>query len=78
VLALLLSAVGLYGIIAYSVSHRTREIGVRMALGAQRNDVLLLVLGEGARLALFGLSIGVAASLVATRGMHISRPWNAE
>jgi macrolide transport system ATP-binding/permease protein len=68
-LALLLSAVGQYGVIAYSVSRRTREIGVRMALGAQRKEVLRLVLGEGARLGLIGLSIGVVASLVATRWM---------
>jgi macrolide transport system ATP-binding/permease protein len=66
VLALLLGTVGLYGVIAYSVSQRTREIGVRMALGAQRASVYQLILKEGARLALWGIAAGIACSLAAT------------
>jgi len=65
--ALTLAAVGIYGVVAFSVSRRTQEIGVRMALGAQRSDVLRLVVGEGARLALLGVAIGIAASFVITR-----------
>jgi ABC-type antimicrobial peptide transport system permease subunit len=65
--ALALAAVGIYGVVAFSVTRRTQEIGVRMALGAQRSDVLRLVVGEGARLALFGVAIGIAASFVVTR-----------
>ncbi|HEV2387205.1 MAG TPA: ABC transporter permease [Candidatus Acidoferrales bacterium] len=65
--ALVLAAVGLYGLVAHSVARRTQEIGIRMALGAQRGDVLLAVVGEGARLAAIGVAIGLAASLAATR-----------
>jgi len=65
--ALLLAAVGIYGLVAQSVTRRTQEIGIRLALGAQRSDVLRLVLGEGARLAAIGLLIGAALSFAATR-----------
>jgi len=65
--ALTLAAVGIYGIVAFSAARRTQEIGIRMALGAQRSDVLRLIVGEGARLALFGVAIGMAASFMVTR-----------
>ncbi|MBN9617457.1 MAG: ABC transporter permease [Acidobacteriales bacterium] len=63
-LALLLTVVGLYGVMAYSVSRRTREIGVRLALGAQRNTVMRMILHDAAVLLLIGTAIGVAASIV--------------
>jgi putative ABC transport system permease protein len=61
-LALLLAAVGCYGVIVVSVGQRTREIGIRVAFGAQPNDVLRLIVGRGSRLALIGVAIGLAGS----------------
>jgi predicted permease len=66
-LALALSCVGIYGVISYLVSQRTREIGVRVALGAQRRDVMRLVLGQGAKMALLGVAVGIPAALGLTR-----------
>jgi putative ABC transport system permease protein len=65
--ALALAAIGIYGVVAFSVTRRTQEIGIRMAVGARRNDVLRLVVGEGARLAVLGVAIGIAVSFVVTR-----------
>jgi len=69
VVGLLLSGIGLYGLIAYSVAQRTHEIGVRIALGATASDVLGLVAGGGVRLALTGIVVGAAGSLMLGRAL---------
>jgi len=66
-LAVVLASIGLYGVIAFSVSQRKRELGIRAALGAERRSIALLVLGEGAKLGGFGLTIGVLGALAAGR-----------
>ena len=68
-IAFVMAAIGIYGVISYDVTARTNEIGVRMALGAGRTDVIKLVLGHGARLSAYGIAIGLAAAFALTRLM---------
>jgi macrolide transport system ATP-binding/permease protein len=78
--ALLLGVVGLYGIVSYSASQRTREIGIRMALGAPRGEVLKLILGSGARLSAIGIAAGVAGAVLAGYSLRTLlfgvQPWD--
>jgi putative ABC transport system permease protein len=65
--ALLMATIGLFGLISYAVSQRTRELGIRLALGATKRDVLRLIIGQGVKLALAGLALGLAGSFALMR-----------
>jgi ABC-type antimicrobial peptide transport system permease subunit len=67
IVALLLAVTGVYGLLAYAVSQRTQEIGVRVALGAARGDVIRLIVGQGLRLAIAGVALGAVGALGVTR-----------
>jgi putative ABC transport system permease protein len=65
--ALLLASIGIYGVMAYTFSQRTNEIGIRMAMGAQRGDILRIAVSEGAMIVVFGVTAGLMGSLILTR-----------
>jgi putative ABC transport system permease protein len=67
ILGLFLASLGIYGVMSYSVTQRTHELGIRMALGANRSDILKLVLGQGLRISLLALAVGLAIALAVTR-----------
>jgi ABC-type antimicrobial peptide transport system permease subunit len=69
-LALLLAAIGIYGVISYAVRQRNHELGIRIALGAQAHDVLRMILAEGLSLAMFGIALGLGAAVALTRLMR--------
>jgi ABC-type antimicrobial peptide transport system permease subunit len=69
VISFVLAAVGIYGVVSYDVGERVQELGIRMALGAQKSDVLGLILGHAVRLAALGIALGLAGALVLTRLM---------
>src|SRR5258707_620577 len=69
-MAMALGMIGIYGVISYTVSQRRREIGIRLAIGAQRGDVLQMIVRQGAKTALAGVAIGIAAALVLTKLMR--------
>jgi putative ABC transport system permease protein len=69
-LGLILASVGIYGVMSYSVSQRTHEIGIRMALGAGQREIIKLAVGQGLYLALAGIGIGLAASMAITRSLQ--------